>query len=332
MALFRRDPVIVAVHSGSFHVDDVFAVAIISLYLRKEGKDIEVIRSREEGVLMSSDYVFDVGGEYNPETHRYDHHQVGGAGNRENNIPYAAAGLAWKHFGRTLCQNNEDIWSAIDEYLIQPIDAVDNGKVPWDEYMKKAKQDNLPVPYSINSIFSLFQPIDDANATDDERDAGFIRAVVFAEEIIAHEIAKAHVIKEKREKILGIYNNHDDKQVIVFKEASFSRRDINAVLVEHSGPETLYAVFPRRIVVVEGPGGSIGKSIKEWKVLAIRAAAGSFASRKPFPESWRGLRDDALAQVTGVPTAQFCHNAGFLAVLGASLDDAITLARKAIEA
>jgi len=331
MALFRKDPVIVAVHSGSFHVDDVFAVAIMSLYLRKEGKEIEIIRSREEGVLVSSDYVFDVGGEYDPERHRYDHHQSGGAGDRDNGIPYAAAGLAWKHFGRVLWQDNEEVWQSIDEYLMQPIDAVDNGKVPWDTYMKKAREEDLPVPYSINSVFSLFQPIDDAYATDSERDAGFMRAVVFAEEIIAHEIAKSHIIHEKREKILEIYNNHEDKGVIVFDEP-FSRRDINGVLVEHSGPETLYAVFPRRVVVVEGPGGSTGKSIKEWKVLAIRAHAGSFEMRKSFPESWRGLRDEALIEATGIATAQFCHNAGFLAVLGANQDDAIALAQKAIEA
>ena len=51
--------------------------------------------------------------------------------------------------------------------------------------------------------------------------------------------------------------------------------------------------------------------------------------RKPFPDAWRGLKDEALAEVSGVKTAIFCHKAGFFAV-AKTKEDAIKLAEKAV--
>ena len=40
-----------------------------------EYRDAEIVRSREQAVLDECDIVVDVGGVYDPATHRYDHHQ-----------------------------------------------------------------------------------------------------------------------------------------------------------------------------------------------------------------------------------------------------------------
>ena len=62
----------------------------------------------------------------------------------------------------------------------------------------------------------------------------------------------------------------------------------------------------------------------------VPMAVGTFNPRKPLPESWAGLRDQALAEVTGVPDSVFCHSARFIA--GAkSLDSAIKLAELALQ-
>ena len=37
--------------------------------------NFRIVRSRDPAVLKGCDIVVDVGGEYNPDTHRYDHHQ-----------------------------------------------------------------------------------------------------------------------------------------------------------------------------------------------------------------------------------------------------------------
>ena len=67
-----------------------------------------------------------------------------------------------------------------------------------------------------------------------------------------------------------------------------------------------------------------------YNVRAIPAKLGSFENRKPLPLSWRGLRNEELQRVTGVETATFCHNAGFICVAD-TMEDAIKLAKKAVE-
>ena len=82
----------IVTHSSGFHTDDVFAVATLLIMLG-ENADVEIIRSRDMEVIKTGDYVVDVGGVHDPVTNRFDHHQAGGAGKRENDIPYASFGL-----------------------------------------------------------------------------------------------------------------------------------------------------------------------------------------------------------------------------------------------
>jgi uncharacterized UPF0160 family protein len=62
----------IVTHSGPFHADDVFAVAFILRYCTD---DYEVVRTRDQSVIDSADIVVDVGGVYDPQTLRFDHHQ-----------------------------------------------------------------------------------------------------------------------------------------------------------------------------------------------------------------------------------------------------------------
>ena len=41
-------------------------------------------------------------------------------------------------------------------------------------------------------------------------------------------------------------------------------------------------------------------------------APASFESRKSLPVAWRGLRDEALSEVSGIPGCVFVHSAGFI--------------------
>ena len=64
----------IATHNGKFHADEVFAVSLLRRLDRF--KDAEIIRTRDAEILKTADVVVDVGGQYDPLTHRYDHHQV----------------------------------------------------------------------------------------------------------------------------------------------------------------------------------------------------------------------------------------------------------------
>ncbi len=117
---------LIVTHSGSFHSDDVFAVAALLLWLAKESITAEVLRSREPKDCQRADYVVDVGGEYDISRNRFDHHQPGGGGSRPEGIPYASFGLVWKQIGPALAGSDE-VAQAIDRKLVMPIDAPDNG-------------------------------------------------------------------------------------------------------------------------------------------------------------------------------------------------------------
>src|SRR3989338_5197622 len=95
-------PKTIITHDGKFHADDVFAVATLLLILRRESPSVSIVRSRDSALVARADFVIDVGGQYNEEKNRFDHHQIGGAGERKNGIPFAAFGLVWKKFGEAL--------------------------------------------------------------------------------------------------------------------------------------------------------------------------------------------------------------------------------------
>ena len=81
-------PLLCGTHSGSFHADDVLALALIRAF---EDPDAQVIRSRDQDALDRCDVVFDVGGVFDPAGGRFDHHQNDYEG------PLSSAGmvLAW---------------------------------------------------------------------------------------------------------------------------------------------------------------------------------------------------------------------------------------------
>lgn len=47
-------------------------------------------------------------------------------------------------------------------------------------------------------------------------------------------------------------------------------------------------------------------------VLSLVPHASLFLLRLPLPEPWRGLRDEALDQVSGIPGCIFVHASGFI--------------------
>lgn len=49
-----------------------------------------------------------------------------------------------------------------------------------------------------------------------------------------------------------------------------------------------------------------------WRIQAVTKKGEAFANRKSLPEPWRGLRDDALSEASGVPGGIFIHASGFI--------------------
>src|SRR5690242_16967368 len=113
----------VATHPGNFHADDVFAIAVLELV----HGGLEIVRTRDPEAQATADLRVDVGGRSDPATGDFDHHQKGGAGERENGLRYASFGLVWREHGAALAGSAEAA-AAIDERLVCGVDANDVGQ------------------------------------------------------------------------------------------------------------------------------------------------------------------------------------------------------------
>jgi len=292
--------VLIVTHDGSFHSDDVFAVATLLLTLDTAPVLVNIIRTREEALIAKADFTADVGSVYDSEKNRFDHHQTGGAGKRGNGIPYASFGLVWQKFGEKV-SGSDAVSKIVDQNLVASIDASDSGVDIYKKIFAGVE------PYTIDNYFHNIRPTWQEGT--DRLDELFLEAVAIARKVLEREIA--HAKAEMSAEVLAreAYEKASDKRLIIF-DAFYPHEKVLAEF-----PEPLFTVSPR----LDG----------SWNVRAIRSDVSLFKNRKDLPESWAGKRDSELSAITGVPDAIFCHNGRFMAV-ARTKDGVIKLAKLAI--
>jgi len=313
----------IATHNGLFHADDVLAVAILREVARLADDEIGVVRTRDQRVVAEADVAVDVGGEYVPERGRFDHHQRGGAGVRDNGIPYAAAGLVWRHYGPRLvaaelgrqlgrAPTDEEaaaVAAEVDCLLIQPVDAVDCG-VELAEGWKFADIR----PLTLSHLVSQRNPRWDEDASPAAIDGRFHEAV---EQLALPALRATLGEAVARRRAADVVHQGDlvcDRRVLVLPRFCPWQE---TVLTHPGMRDVLYVVFP-----------AIGGG---WSVQCVPPELGSFGQRKPLPAAWAGLRDAALVAATGVEDAVFCHPGRFIAGAGSQVG-ALRLAELAVTA
>lgn len=305
-SLFKKRKLVVT-HNGTFHMDDVFACAAVILWMKKHGMKWNIIRTRDESIIEKADIVFDVGLIHDPARMRFDHHQKGGAGFHKNGIPFAAFGLVWSSLGKDICDGNDFVWEGIEKLLVCEIDASDNGvntSTPIYEGV---------FPYGIGGYFKMNLPT--WKEPEINKDTLFQKVVSIATEILAREITRLHHTSEAFNILEKDYMESADKRLVI-TNTPFSRGEIQKYIQSDRFPELVYVVFP-------------DQDYGRWRVLCGYTQKGIFDMKKPLPESWRTLRGEAFQQVSGVATADFCHQSGFFASAD-SREGAIELAQKAL--
>ena len=304
MSFFTKKKICVT-HNGTFHADDLFATAALSIL---NNGNIKIIRTRKPKEIEKGDYVYDVGGEYNADKNLFDHHQKSGAGSRENGIPYSSFGLVWDKYGETICGNRE-VANLIDKKIVCPIDAVDNG---FD--ISKSLIEGVR-PYYADQVFLNNIPTwkeDNSNI-----DQIFEEQVALVCILLKREIKVASTDIEGKNIIMEAYENSFDRRIVILS-CDFPRYLFQQTL--SILPEPTYLVYP-------------SSHSTTWKVEAISKSPDTMDSRKLLPESWWGYidNDERLKEITGVKDVMFCHRAGFL-ITALSKEGAIELAERALVA
>lgn len=309
---------IIATHSGKFHADDVWAAAVLNLMFPGS----ELVRTRDPARIACADFAVDVGGVWDPQKGRFDHHQKGFQGARTSGVVYASAGLVWKEYGprcvalvagqagHALSDTQAmEIASAIDADLVQYLDMSDTGAAR-----------NAPGSYGLSAIISGFNPgwLDEqaagsAEAADALRLTRFRRAMEIATDILCngvlYRVGALLAVQQVRKS-----QRLDDGRLLFLENGALPW----ASIVRNEMPQVLFV---------------ISHSVAEQRYMlhTVPSAAESFDARKDLPQHWAGLQGEELAAATGVPDAVFCHNNLFIAACK-SWDGVLDMARQALDA
>jgi uncharacterized UPF0160 family protein len=292
---------VIVTHGGKFHADDAWAVAVLKVLFPES----EIVRSRDPAVIEAADFAIDVGGIWDPQNGRFDHHQKGFSAARSSGVPYASAGLVWKEYGASCVSTlaaahvgheltddtSQQIAYAIDADLVQYLDLSDVGAAK-----------NAPGGYGLSAVISGFNPgwLDEqkmgyGEPADAYRLKQFRRALEFLTDIminaVKYRVGALLAVKQVRQsevmeggKVLFLQNSALPWTTVVRKEM----------------PNILFVI-------------SHNLAEQRYLIHTVPVSAESFTARADLPEAWAGLRGAELAAVTGVPDAGFCHNGRFIA-------------------
>ena len=229
----------IATHNGNFHADDVFSVAALKHII----PSFKLIRTRDLELIAKADIVIDVGGEYDADTDRFDHHQRGGAGARENGIPYSSFGLIWQKYGLQICQGSQEVANAVDAGLVSTIDAIDCGHV-----------EGVSQGISLSQTISMFNP---TWQEETHVDACFDEAVEFATRLLTRFIAAANGGISAKAIVAKAIDNAVDPRVIVLDKYTPWKRTVHAL-----SEQALYVVYPSQT--------------GQWRIQTVPVEPGSF--------------------------------------------------------
>ncbi|KAH0543639.1 hypothetical protein FGG08_002077 [Glutinoglossum americanum] len=323
----------IGTHNGHFHADEALAVYLLRQLPTFTASTL--IRTRDPALLETCTIVVDVGGEYDPTKHRYDHHQR--SFNETfpgHNTKLSSAGLVFLHFGKELLaitlkvsQADEKVgilWEKLYKDFIEAIDANDNGISVYDSAALSAANIEKRFHDSGLSIASLVGDLNpswnDPPPPSNQPPQGYedthfeLASILIGEAFMRKLMYYASAWLPARDVVHAAYaerKTYDSRgRILVFKQP-VPWKDHLYTLEESSPPPSpdnslvLYVLYPET-----KPSEAVPHP--KWRIQAVPESPSSFASRKALPEAWRGVRDEKLDEVAGVQGGVFVHASGFI--------------------
>jgi len=316
----------IGTHNGTFHCDEALAVAMLRML--PQYRDAQVVRTRDAAVLKDVDVVVDVGGEYNPECCRFDHHQreFHDTFSEKHDIRLSSAGLVYKHYGKDVLgellpgKSGADInllYHVVYDSFIAAIDGIDNGVNQFESSQPPRYVNHTDLASRVSHLNPEW------NESQDDIDDRFLKA---------SELTG----KEFKDAVLRYANSWLPARALV--ELAYSDR-----FKTHASGEIIkfesFCLWKTHIYEIESQDGCSPPTVKyvlypdqsgAWRVQAVPVSVQSFESRLPLPEQWRGLRDDALSAAIGMAGCIFVHVSGFTGG-HKTADGALHMAIRALE-
>ncbi|KAL6866110.1 hypothetical protein ACO1O0_002212 [Amphichorda felina] len=317
---------LIGTHNGHFHADE--ALAVHMLRMLPTYRDAPLVRTRDPKVLETCHTVVDVGGEYDAQRNRYDHHQRGFTTTFPGRpTKLSSAGLVFMHFGRAIIaqrlgladdkQQGGDVdllYGKLYENFVEALDAHDNGISVYDPAaiaaagLEKRFSDG---GFTLGALVGRLNPNwNDAKAADPAEaqaaeDERFMAASARIGEEFEREVDYyAKVWLPARAVVQRAFDRRAEfdpqGRVLVFDGQSVPWKD-HLYSLEGGDASVLYVLYPEK----PEPGA-------KWRIQCVPESKDSFVSRKPLPEAWRGFRDAELDGIAGIDGCVFVHAAGFI--------------------
>eukprot|EP01112_Ceratiomyxa_fruticulosa_P000449 TRINITY_DN1040_c0_g1_i1.p1 TRINITY_DN1040_c0_g1~~TRINITY_DN1040_c0_g1_i1.p1 ORF type:complete len:331 (-),score=63.21 TRINITY_DN1040_c0_g1_i1:161-1153(-) len=314
----------IVTHSGSFHCDEVVACSMLSL--TNQFKNSKIVRSRDPAVIAQGDIVVDVGGVYDPKTHRYDHHQSSFTDTLDENhtIKLSSAGLVYKHFGREIIQNvlglsdiqTEVIFYKLYDKFIEALDGIDNGVERYPPEIKARYSVNTDLGSRIGNLNPQW------NDPHPNVEAGFKKALEvgkaeFLEALTFYGNAWLPARTLVEQAIAERFNIHNTGEIIVLSKYC-PWKDHLFTLEKEQGIENTI-----KFVLFSDNSG--------WRIQCVPINDSSFINRRGLHKAWRGRRDEELSKISEIDGCVFVHATGFI---GGNLtyEGALQMALKTLKA
>lgn len=340
----------IGTHNGTFHCDEALACAMLLCLPEWQG-NVELIRTRDAGILDACDTVVDVGGTYEPARQRYDHHQRDFSDTMtelQKTIKLSSAGLVYRHHGKDVLRVLRDavaaeapkgfqpipdslldkLFAKVYSGFIEHIDGIDNGVNQFD-----GKQ-NYSVSTTLSARVGQLNPRWNEDFASCEGGEEGLRGSRFRE---AMRMALREISETFKDLALSWWPARAIVESALTEEArkavhpsgkaaalpSFAPWQSHLGDLEEEGfgglkeGDLLYMLFP--------------DSTKGYRIQAVSVRGGGFANRKSLPEPWQGMRDAKCSEVTGVDGCIFVHAAGFIGG-NATFEGVKQMCAKAIEA
>ncbi|VDK39356.1 unnamed protein product [Taenia asiatica] len=328
-------------HNGVFHCDELLALAMLRQL--PEYRDAELVRSRDPARLQDCDVLFDVGAEFDPDRHRYDHHQTSFDKTIKDFYPdlkpvvkLSSAGLIYVHFGKRVIASilgeestDSNVVRAIFPFLyatfISEIDGIDNG-VPTAP---------VPLTYSIHTNLSArvdrFNP--SWNKSDEDETECFIRAFKLVEsEFVStvRDLAETwypayNIVKDS---LLSRHSVHPSGAILHLAQACPWKSHFFELEKEVLGitdcdvdKNTDFKGRPVFVIVERKSDGE-----RQFSLISIPCQPNlPFSNRVPLVAAWAGKRDEELSELVGLSGCVFVHTSLFLGI-NKTFDGALQMA------
>ena len=264
----------VGVHDGTFHADEVVACAL--LYLLGLIDRDKIIRTRAIEKLENLEYVCDVGGLFDSEKKRFDHHQI----DYEGSLSSAGMVLAYLSDEKIITEKE---YTFLNENLVRGVDAHDTGTT------------TPPGFANFSHIVAGFNPVE-YDADRAALDRGFFEAFDFAVDYLRRLRKKYAYLLSCRAEV--VRSMEEGKECLYFERPIAWLENF----FDEGGKE-----HPAEFLIM--PSGD------HWKLRAVPPSLDRrMEMRRALPEKWAGLMNRALEEASGIEGAVFCHRGRFISI------------------